>query len=191
MAPGPSSTAVLVMTVTAFQGDPLSEQFLLAMSVELSAFQVTEGGNVTGATGTISIEIDATMPPITTITVSTSALTTTHNGVTETITDVTITVTEDESVAPTAVSVETSFRLSSPRLGGDVIVSTSISLQSTGDEYPFAGELRIQAANNSAIILIALDSNSVRLQIDVNGDGATDETVDTTWVNLMAAADAA
>jgi len=179
----------LVITVTGFEGDPTSETFLLGMSMELSAFQVTQDGNVTGATGTISFEIDSTMPPVTTITVSTTALTTTHNGETEFMSSMTITITTNEGTA--SVEVDTSFRISSPSLGGDVIVSTSISMQSSGDGYPFMGELLIQAAGNTAIVFIALDGDMVRLEIDIDGDGAPDEVVDVTWDELLAAADAA
>ena len=171
--------------------NPTGELFLLGVSMELSAFQVTQDGNITSASGTISVEIDSTIPAITTITVSAAALTTTHNGVTETVTSMTITVTEDESTFPASVSVETSFRISSPRLDGDVIVSTSINLQSSGEGYPFIGELQIEAAGNTGIVIIALDSDMVRLEIDINGDNAADEVVDLMWVDLMAAADGA
>ncbi|MDH3613730.1 MAG: hypothetical protein OES10_10660 [Gammaproteobacteria bacterium] len=181
----------LVMTITAFEGDPTGELFLLGMSMKLSAFQVTQDGNVTSATGTISVEIDSTMPPITTITVSTTALTTTHNGVTEYMSSMTITVTTNDGTTPASVDVDTSFRISSPRLGGDVIVSTSISMQSSGEGYPFMGELVIEAADNTAIVFIALDNNMVRLEIDINGDDVPDEVLDVTWVDLLAAADAA
>ena len=50
------------------------------------------------------------------------------------------------------------------------------------------GELRIEGAGGAVIAMIALDANTVRLQIDIDGDGATDETVDMTWDELMAAA---
>jgi hypothetical protein len=36
--------------------------------------------------------------------------------------------------------------------------------------------------------MIALDANTVRLQIDIDGDGAIDDTIDLTWDELMAAA---
>jgi len=179
----------LLITITAFEGDPIGETFLLGMSMELSAFQVTQDGNVTGASGTISFEIDSTMPPITTITVSATALTTTHDGVTEFMSSMTVTITTNGGTG--SVEVDTSFRISSPLLGGDVIVSTSISMQSSGDGYPFMGELFIQAAGNTAIVLIVLDGDTVRLEIDINGDGSPDEVVDVTWDELLAAADAA
>jgi hypothetical protein len=47
------------------------------------------------------------------------------------------------------------------------------------------------AAGNSVIILIALGGDSVRLEIDINGDGAMDDSVDTTWDEIIAAAAAA
>ena len=181
----------LILTVTDFEGDPTGEQFLLGVSMELNAFQVTQDGNVTGASGTISVEIDSTMPPITTITVSAATLSTTHDGVTETVTGMTITVTENGGTVPASVTVETSFRISSPRLGGDVIVSTSISLQSAGEGYPFTGQLEITAAGDTGIVIIALDSDTARLEIDIDGDGEPDEVIDLTWVELLAAGDAA
>lgn len=181
----------LSVTVTDFSGDPTGEQFLLGLSMELRGFQVTEDGNITGASGTISVEINSSMPPITMITVSANALAMTQDGVTEAVFGMTITVTENEGTVPASVAVETSFRISSPRLGGDVIVNTSIGLQSSGEGYPFTGELEIQAAGNTAIVIIALDGDMVRLEIDINGDDAPDEVIDMLWTDLLAAADAA
>ncbi len=175
----------MIMTITDLSGDLESDQFLLGVRMELSAFRVTEGGETTGADGTVSVLIDTRTPPITTITVSTSGLATTSDGTAEAVTDLTVTISEDESVFPTAVSVETSFTLSSPTIGGDVIVSTSLSLQSSGEEYPYVGELRITGAGNSAIVLIALDGNRVRLEIDIDGDGAFDGDAEMTWDELL------
>jgi len=67
-------------------------------------------------------------------------------------------------------------------------VTTSLALESMGEDYPFVGELRIEGADQAVIVMIALDANTVRLQIDINGDGAIDETLDLTWDELMAAA---
>ena len=53
------------------------------------------------------------------------------------------------------------------------------------------GELFIQAAGNTAIVFIVIDGDTVRLEIDINGDGEPDEVVDVTWDELLAAADAA
>lgn len=181
----------LVMTVSGFDINPNSETFYIAIDLGLSAFSVTQDGMTSGADGTLSIEIDSRQPPITTITVSASTLTLTNGDTTETVTDLMVTVVQDESMFPSGVSVETSMRLSTPRLGGDIVISTSVALQSFGEEYPYGGEVTISGDANGSITLIALDGNSVRLEVDVDGDGATDLTIDTTWTELMAEAAAA
>ena len=178
----------MIITITDLDGDFDSGEFLLGASLELSAFQVTEAGETSGANGTVTIVFDTRTPSISTITVSTSALATSSEGTAEAVTNLTVTISEDESAFPSAVSVDTSFTISSPRIGGEVLVSTSLSLQSSGDEYPYVGELRITGAGNSVIVLIALDSNLVRLEIDIDGDGALDETIETTWDELLALA---
>jgi len=185
---GTVASGGMAVTITALDGDFASGEFLLGMSLEVTALSITQNGDETSATGIISIEIDTTMPPIRTITVSVGALASTSGGMTEVITNMTVTITQDDSMFPTGVTVETSFTVSSPRIGGDIVVSTSIALQSSGAEYPFVGELRIMAAGNSVIILIALGGDSVRLEIDIDGDGAMDDSLDTTWDEIIAAA---
>ena len=178
----------MTITISAIDGDMASGNMLLGMRIEFSAFAVTEGGETTSAEGTISIDIDTRDPTVTKITVATSALVTNSAGTEEVLTNFTVEITEDTSMFPSAVTVETSFTLSSPRIGGAVTVATSLSLQSMGSDYPFVGELTITGAGNAVIVIIALDANTVRLQIDIDGDGATDETLDMTWDELMAAA---
>ena len=178
----------LTIAITAFDGDPQSGLFRLGMRLTLSSFQVTAGADTSGASGTIDFEIDTRTPPNTVLTLSASSLTTTTNGVAETVTDLSITTTTTEGVTPTAVTVETSFRLSSPALNGDVIVSTVATLQSFDDGYPYNGEIEISGANNASIRIIALDETSVRLEVDSNGDGSVDDVIDTTWAALMAEA---
>lgn len=181
----------LAITITALGGDFASGSFLIGMGLELTAFQVTEDGETSMASGSVSVEIDTTVPSVTTITVSTSALAANKDGAAEAISDLTISISQNESVFPVSVTVDTSFRISSPRIGGDVIVTTALALQSTGEEYPFVGELRITANDNTALVLIALDSNTVRLELDLDGDGATDDVIETTWDEILAAAAAA
>ncbi len=175
----------LSMTVLGINGDPNSELIFLQLRVQMSAFSVTQDGVTSGAEGAITIAIDSRQPPVTTITVSSDAFTVTSGGETETVFNLAVTVVENDGVFPTAVSVDTSFRLSAPRIGGDILVATSVSLTSFGEEYPFGGEFTVTGAANGKVTVIALDGDSVRLEVDVNGDGATDVTIDTTWAAIM------
>ena len=178
----------MTITITTIDGDMASGNMLLGMRIEFSAFAVTEQGETTSANGTISIEIDTRDPTVTTITVATTALVTTSSGTEEVLSNFTVQITEDASMFPVAVTVDTSFTFSSPRIGGEVTVTTSLSLQSMGSDYPFVGELTISGAGNAVIVMIALDANTVRLVIDIDGDGAGDETQEMTWDELMGAA---
>ena len=113
----------MIMTITDLDGDFNTGEIVLGISVQLSAFQVTEGGETTGASGTVAVVIDTSMPPVTTITVSTSALATSGDGTAEAVSDLTVSISEDDSMFPAAVSVDTSFTISSPRIGGEVQVN--------------------------------------------------------------------
>jgi hypothetical protein len=178
----------MTITITRLDGDAASGNFLLGMQIGFSAFAVTEGNETTSAEGTIGITVDTSTPPVTRITVSASTFVTTSEGMEDVLTGFSVEIVEDASTFPSTVTAETSFTISSPRIGGEVTVTTSVTLQSMGDGYPFAGELRIEGAGNAVIVMIALDADTVRLQIDIDGDGATDETLDMTWDELMAAA---
>lgn len=181
----------LEMTVTGFSGDPAAETFFLSVDLALTGFTVTQAGVTSAASGTIALAIDNSQPTVTTITVSADALTVTQGAMTETVSDLSVTIVEDQSMFPSAVTVETSLRFSSPRLGGDVIVSTSVALQSSGEDFPYAGEITIRGAGNASIRLLALDANTVRLDVDLDGDSAADVTIDATWSELMALAESA
>ena len=178
----------MTITIVTLGGDVASGNFLIGMQIDFTVFAVTENGETTTADGTINIEINTSNPPVTTISVSTSAFVTTSEGTEEVLTGFTVEIIEDASTFPVAVTVETSFTISSPTIGGEVTVTTSVALQSSGADYPFVGELRIEGANQAVIVMIALDANTVRLQIDIDGDGAVDETTDMSWDELLAAA---
>lgn len=177
----------MVLTVSEFDGDVNSGAYRLGMTMMLSAFQIVEGTTTASTTGDVSFSIDTTVPTVTRITLSTASLSTTINGVTEAVADLSIVIVEDSSTLPESVTVDTTFRLSSPQLDGDIIVTTSAALERSGSGLPFSGEILIRGANNASITIIALDATMVRLEIDTNGDGAPDEIVDTTWAELLAA----
>ena len=177
----------MTITIVDIDGDTTTGNMLLGMRLEFFAFTVTEGGETTTAQGSMTIEIDTSMPPVTTIAISTRAFVTSTAGTEEVLSNLTIEITEDASVFPVSVTVVTSFTVSSPRIGGSVTVTTSLALQSMGEGYPFVGELRITGAENAVIVMVALDANTVRLEIDINGDTAIDETIDLTWDELMGA----
>lgn len=72
-------------------------------------------------------------------------------------------------------------------LTGRVMFTTTLPV--TGDlanDWPDTGVVLITGANNSSVTMTILGADAVQLGVDANGDGATDQTIDTTWTALTA-----
>lgn len=119
-----------------------------------------------------------------TLEVSTTELTTVGPGFTE--------IARDHSVR--LIDRGDTFELSfgatmiSGRLGGAVRFETVVPFAGPSGGPPDAGELVVTGAGESAVRLIALGGEDVRLEIDGDGDGVVDPggTVATTWWDLEA-----
>ena len=74
-----------------------------------------------------------------------------------------------------------SGKVESNRFDGQATYITEVPFVSSIDSNPYVGEMFITGADNSSIRVIALDVETVRLEMDYDGDGAVDETRDVTW----------
>jgi hypothetical protein len=64
-------------------------------------------------------------------------------------------------------------------------ITTLAPFKRTGStSYPYEGSVRITAGNGSKATVTALSSTNVRIDVDSNGDGTTDQTINTTWAAL-------
>jgi hypothetical protein len=66
-----------------------------------------------------------------------------------------------------------------------VTYSTPVVFTGFDNDYPDTGELLVEGDSSSAR-LIAMDNVNVRIEIDADGDGTIDDTIDTTWAELAA-----
>lgn len=69
-------------------------------------------------------------------------------------------------------------------IGGKVDVTTPVAFEGTGDDPPDAGVIEARGAGNSLLRIIVLDETNVRLEVDNDGNGIIDESIDTTWDDL-------
>jgi hypothetical protein len=58
-------------------------------------------------------------------------------------------------------------------------------VQQAADAYPSQGQLLITGASGSTLLVTALNSTQVQLQVDANGDGTVDSTTTATWASLI------
>jgi len=133
------------------------------------------------ATATLNTE----SAPYVEASVSGDSMTTDTNAYSDTVTVYASAQTLDAGVSPSPYSMTASGTLDSSRLTGAVGYSTPVTFEGFDTDYPGTGELLVEGDSSSAR-LIALDSVNVRIEIDGNGDGTVDDTIDTTWEELAA-----
>ena len=173
------------MTFTEFEGNLLAGRILLRVSLAIEDFQVFEPTGFHTTSGDLALTIDSRTQPLTVVTTMGSTLMVTDGISTETLTDFSSTFTEDTSVFPANFTKEATGRVSSTLFNGVVSYSTPVAFQATGDGFPYEGELLVFGTSNSSVRIIAIDEDTVRIEADYNGDGASDATIETTWAALV------
>jgi hypothetical protein len=162
-------------------GDEFTFPYNLQFTLQASSFSITSGTEsvVMSGDGTIS---EASSDGVTfTSSFGGSGIRITSNGNTLTLTDYAIVETTDVN---TAYSITINATISSTTLGGSVRVTTNVPLTGTGTLDPDAGQITCVGANNTRVTLVAVDSLNVQLEVDVDGNGVTDEIISAAWADL-------
>ncbi len=171
------------IVVNNFSGDIAQGLFDLNASATFEGFEVVEGLEVTALNGATTLDLDTSMPPMTSVSVSGNSVSVSDNTDSATLTLFRTDVTHNAGVAPEAYTSSASGTLSSTLFVGDVHYSTPVPFQGFAGEHPFEGELLVTGANGASVRLVALDNINVRLQVD-RGDGSGTATQDVTWAEL-------
>ena len=172
------------LRVTDFAGDFLSGLFLLAMDAVLTDLQVTTVDDSITSNGDASIVMDTRAAPYIEAGVSGMSMTMVAGSHSETLSNYSSDQTFDGSLDPAEYTLAAAGTLDSTQLTGVIEYSTGPNFAGLGIDYPHTGALLVQGAGSSARLL-AVDNTNVRIEIDSNGDGSIDETIDTTWEALV------
>ncbi len=170
-------------TVIAFSGDALAGVYTVSMDAVADDLQVTTAQDTVTSNGDAGVTLDTTALPFVTASVSGGSMTTDTNTSSETLSNYASTQTVDGNQAEPPYTLVASGALQSTQLSGSVSYATPVTFEGMGDNFPHTGEMTISGENSSAR-LIAIDDVNVRIEVDSNGDGTVDETIDTTWANL-------
>jgi len=173
------------MTFTEFEGNLLSGQILLGVSLVVEGFRVVAGTDISVTTGDLSLTIDSRQQPTTVISTLGSSLRIANGTSSDILSDFSITVTEDASVFPNNFTTDATGSVSSSTFNGTVAYNMPIPFESSGDNFPYEGEMVVFGADNSRVRIIAISEVEVRIEADYDGDGATDATIDTSWSALL------
>lgn len=169
------------ITITAFNGNLDTFLFEMGMTVSMDSLSMDDGGMNGPALvdGSFSLLVDTYSYPITKSIVSGDMLSLVAGTRSLTMTDFESNNELDEGAF--TVTVIASGRVESDRFDGRATYATVVPFVSSLDSNPYVGEMLITGANNATIRVTVLDVETVRLEMDYNGDGAVDETRDVTW----------
>jgi hypothetical protein len=174
----------LRLTIDMISGDITTEFFALGATLDFQTFTVQEDSETTSVNGGFSIMVDTTGYPVTTASLSSPYLSVTDGSRTASLSNYSTTLTVDESSQPPAFSVTSSGRVDLPRRGGSVSFVVREPFNGFGEGNPDSGVLFIRGANGATINMTVLSDTQVRFEMDYDGDGSVDETVNLAWVDF-------
>ena len=182
---GEITDGMLDFVVDAFSGDFAGGLFDLTMTLTLTDLQVTTADDVITSNGGASISLNTLDAPAVSTSVSGTSLTIDSNSSSETLTNFVSNQAIDAGVSPSPYALAMSGTLDSTQLSGIVSYSTPVTFEGFDLDYPGTGEFLVEGDNSSAR-LIAIDNVNVRIEVDTDGNGTVDETINTTWAELTA-----
>jgi hypothetical protein len=158
------------------------------LSLTFANVSLEENGEVARANGDMTLRYSQTGYLVATASASGASLQMVQVKNGATVADETLTnFSYDASLNANVTTYSVNFTLSGTlgKLGNSsYTVKTLTPFKETDGAYPSSGSVKITAGDNSTAIVTAVDSANVRIELDKNGDGVIDETINTTWVNL-------
>ena len=170
-------------TVGDFTGELLAGAYMLSMDAVVTNLQVLTGTDTLTSTGDATVTLDTMVSQFVEAGTSGTSMTTDSNASSATIMSFQSHQTLDGNQQNLPYTISASGRLDTTKLGGIVSYSTPVEFSGAGTDFPSEGVLLVEGTNSLAR-LTAVDNVSVTIELDINGDGVTDETVNTTWVDL-------
>jgi hypothetical protein len=174
---------LIEFTVGDFTGDLAAGTYLLSMDAVVTNLQVMTAADTLTSTGDATVSLDTSASPFIDASTSGTSMTTDSNASSETISNYRSNQTVDGNQQNLPYTMAASGTLNTTQLEGIVTYSTPVEFNGEGVDYPLVGVLLVQGTNSSAR-LTAIDNVNVMIELDVNGDGEADQTINTTWVDL-------
>jgi hypothetical protein len=171
----------LNLLVQDIQGDLLSDVYLLAVDLTIPNLNINDGTGNYAAKGDCTLTLDSLDFPSTRSRIAGGRLDLRSSQETYTLTDFNHSLDLDAAVPPGVYATDVLGVLASDVLGGRVKYTTITPALALGDSDPYAGEILVTGADNTTVSIVIVNDTSVRLDIDVDGNGSIDATQNTTW----------
>ncbi len=179
------ANGVFDLTIVGFSGDVANfiPPYNVTVDVLLTDFTVSDNLLTFEGDGDMTLTLAGNIDGTLDANISGTALTTTESGVAITLANYLYALSE-RIFAPFDYTIEMSGELESAALGGSVMFDTLETFTGFGDEFPGTGVLLITGAEGSQCRLTAIDSVNVTVEVDEDGDGVFETSLDETWVDV-------
>jgi len=175
----------LFYVVDAFAGDLLNGIYDLTMTASFTDFQVATAEDTLVSNGDVTVRLNTLQIPLVAADVSGTSLSIDGISSSQTLTNFASSHSQEVGQIPSPYSRSSSGTLNSTLLPGVVSYSTPVTFAGFDADYPSSGEFLI-AGESSSARLIAIDNVNIRVEVDADGDGVVDDTIETTWAALDA-----
>ena len=169
------------LTISSYEGDFLTDVFLLGFDVTLSDILIEYGAESVTTNASFTLTFDNLDFPVLGLTLAGTELEFSAAGEVVTLTDFDHFLEVDIGVIPETIFATASGTLEIQSLGGTVDYATPVAVEAVDDLDAHTGEILITGADDSTIRIVIVDIENVTLEIDINGDGVVDEYVYTNW----------
>ena len=167
-------------------GFVIDGRLALTLDMVLTDLNVTADGETVAGDGDLTYTIDTLEFPAILTALSGAELSVTETGQSVTFRNFDQTLEVNAGMLPTTYAADVNGRLRASVLGGSVDYETVMPIQASGDDNPpYTGEILVSGAENSEVRIVVVSEETVRLEIDTEGDGVVDEFIDTTWAALI------
>ena len=174
---------IVDLEVREISGDLQTDMFMLSMDAVMTDLQVATGTDTIVNNGDATISLDTMQSPYVAAGTSGTSVTVDSNAGSETLRNYATNQSIDGGREELPFTLSASGSLDSTELDGIVQYSTPVTFSGEGFAYPSAGSLLVEGENSSAR-LTAVDDVNVVIEVDANGDGVIDDTINTTWASL-------
>ncbi len=174
----------LFYEVSAFIGDLAAGTYGLTMTATFTGFQVATLEDELVSNGDVTVRLDTLQFPYIETEVSGNSLTVDGTTSAVEMTNFATTHAQDTGLDPSPYTQSSFGTIDSTLLPGIVSYATPVDFEGSDTDYPSVGEFLVTGSNSSAR-LTAIDNVNVRIDIDTDGNGTVDETINTTWAELQ------
>jgi hypothetical protein len=151
----------------------------------LTDLAITADGVRTTGDGVVNIDLDLLEPLTSSFTLAGDRLTMSTGSRSWVLRDFVVTEIEDGTGVDLVTEHSGSGTLEGDGFAGAVDFVTVGPLVATGDNSPGTGEVLITGANGATIRATVLDTTTLQLALDFNGDSVVDETQELAWSTVV------